>query len=102
VTDTAASASADAVQTSGGLRELTATASAPGAATAVLVDGPTMPIVDVTATATSTSLASVATAIDVRNVARIDGGVYTAIDAAPAARPRRCSPSPRPPSPADA
>ncbi len=83
VTDTTASANADAVQTSGGLRDLTATASAPGAATAVLVDGPTMAIVDVTATATSTSLASVATAIDVRNGARIDGGVYTAIDAAP-------------------
>jgi len=88
VTDTAASASADAVQTSGGLRELTATASAPGAATAVLVDGPTMPIVDVTATATSTRPRLRATAIDVRNVARIDGGVYTAIDAG-AQRPGR-------------
>ena len=64
VTDTNATGSAEAIATSGGLRDVTATASGTSAATAVLANGPTMPIVDVTASATTALSNSFVNAID--------------------------------------
>jgi hypothetical protein len=80
VTDTNATGSAEAIATSGGLRDVTATASGTSAATAVLANGPTMPIVDVTASATTALSFSSARGIDTRTTARIDGGSYAAFD----------------------
>jgi hypothetical protein len=80
VTNTNATGSAEAIATSGGLRDVTATASGTSAATAVLADGPTMPIVDVTASATTAASFSSARGIDTRNTARIEGGSYAAFD----------------------
>jgi hypothetical protein len=82
VTDTNGGGSADAIDTSGGLRDLTATAGGGSAATAVLANGPTMPLVNVTATATTAEPGSFAQAIDTQNTAQIDGGTFTADEAA--------------------
>ena len=81
VADTASGASALAIDTHGGLRDVTVSATAKTAATAVLADAPAMPLIDVSASATTTDVASVALAVDVRDgPARLDGGSYTATD----------------------
>jgi hypothetical protein len=79
VTDTNATGSAEAIATSGGLRDVTATASGTNAATAVLADAPTMPIVDVTASATAALSNGLVNAIHTRNTAVIEGGTFSAI-----------------------
>jgi hypothetical protein len=80
VTDTNGGGSAEAIDTSGGLRDLTATADGGSAATAVLANGPTMPLVNVTATATTAEPGSFARGIETQNAVRIDGGSYSAFD----------------------
>jgi hypothetical protein len=82
VTDTNTSGSAEAIDAGGGLRDVTATASGTSAATAVLADDPTMPIVDLDASATASASSSFVQAIDTQNGAQIDGGSFTAIDTA--------------------
>ncbi len=69
---------AQAIATSGGLRDVTATATGAGAATAALANTPTMPIVNVTASATTSAASSFAQAIETQGAAQIDGGSYTA------------------------
>lgn len=81
VADVAGGASALAIDTQGGLHDVSVSATAPTAATAVLDDAPAAPLLDVTALATTTDVASVAVAIDARDgTARLDGGSYTATD----------------------
>jgi hypothetical protein len=80
VTDSNGGGSAEAIDTSGGLRDVTATAAGGSAATAVLANGPTMPLVNVTASATTGEPGSSARAIDTQNTVRIEGGTYTAFD----------------------
>jgi hypothetical protein len=80
VTDTNATGAAEAIDTSGGLRDVTAAASGTTAATAVLATGSTMPIVDVSASATTSASFSSARGIDTQGTARIDGGSYSAFD----------------------
>ena len=82
VTDTNPSGGAEAIATSGGLRDVTATASGTSAATAVLANAPTMPILDVTASATTSALASSARGLDTQNTVSVDGGSYSAVDEA--------------------
>jgi hypothetical protein len=82
VTDTAGGSSAEAIDTSGGLHDVTATATGGSAATAVLANGPTMPLVNVTATATTGEPGSFVQAIDAQNTAQIDGGTFTAHESA--------------------
>jgi hypothetical protein len=82
VTDTNPSGGAEAIATSGGLRDVTATASGTTAATAVLANAPTMPILDVTASATTSASASSARGLDTQNTVSVDGGSYSAVDEA--------------------
>jgi Collagen triple helix repeat (20 copies) len=80
VSDTNGSAGGEAIETSGGLRDVTAQATGTAAATGVDAVTPTMPMLDVTATATATGpLGSpTALAINTFNPTTIDGGSYTA------------------------
>ena len=81
VVDAANGASALAIDTHGGLHDVSVSATALTAATAVLADAPAAALIDVTALATTTDVASVAVAIDARDgAARLDGGSYTATD----------------------
>jgi hypothetical protein len=80
VTDTNPAGGAEAIDTSGGLRDVTATASGTTAATAVLANAPTMPILDVTASATTSASFSSARGLDTQNTASVDGGSYSAFD----------------------
>ena len=80
VTDTNATGSAGAIDTSGGLRDVTASATGTSEATAVLADAPTMAILDVTASAATSAPGSSARGIDTRNTVRIDGGTFSALD----------------------
>jgi hypothetical protein len=84
VTDINTAGSADAIDTSGGLRDLTAIASASGsgAATGVLANGSTMPLVDVTASASGSGTSPLVAALDTQNSAQIVGGAFTATDEA--------------------
>lgn len=86
VTDTNSSGSAEAIDTSGGLHDVTATASGTSAATAVLANAPTMPIVNVDASGTTSAPGSSARGIDTLSTARIDGGSYSAFDNAPSSQ----------------
>jgi hypothetical protein len=80
VSDADATGPAEAIDASGGLRDVTAVASGTSAATAVLAASPTMPIVDVTASATTSSPSSFVQAIDAQGAVTIDGGSFTATD----------------------
>jgi hypothetical protein len=80
VSDTNGGSSAEAIDTSGGLNDVAATAAGGSAATAVLANGPTLPLVNVTATATTGEPGSSARGIDTQNAIRIEGGTYSAID----------------------
>ena len=82
VTDANTAGSAEAIRTSGGLRDVTATANGTSAATAVLANGPSMPIVNVTASAGASASSSFVRAIDTQSGARIDGGSFTASEQA--------------------
>jgi hypothetical protein len=80
VTDTNPAGGAEAIDTSGGLRDVTATASGTTAATAVLANAPTMPILDVRASATTSASFSSARGLDTQNTVSVDGGSYSAFD----------------------
>ena len=80
VADANPAGGAEAIDTSGGLRDVTATASGTTAATAVLANAPTMPILDVTASATTSASFSSARGIDTQNTVSVDGGSYSAFD----------------------
>jgi len=80
VTDTNPAGAAGAIDTSGGLRDVTAAASGTTAATAVLANAPTMPILDVTASATTSASFSAARGLDTQNTVSVDGGSYSAFD----------------------
>jgi hypothetical protein len=82
VSDADATGPAEAIDASGGLRDVTAAASGTSAATAVLADAPTMPIVDVTASATTSASSSFVQAIDAQGAVTIDGGSFTATEGA--------------------
>jgi hypothetical protein len=79
VSDTNGSAGGTAIDTGGGLRDVTAHATGTAAATGVGALTPTMPMLDVTATATATGPGTpTAFAINTSNPTTIDGGSYTA------------------------
>ena len=80
VSDANATGAAEAIDAAGGLRDVTAVASGTSAATAVLAASPTMPIVDVTASATTSSASSFVQAIDAQGNVTIDGGSFTATE----------------------
>lgn len=82
VSDTNVAGSATAISTGGGLLDVTANASGTGAATAVLANAPSTPIVNVTASATTSALLSSATAIHTVNTVFVRGGTFTALDGA--------------------
>jgi hypothetical protein len=84
VSDVDASGSATAIETGGGLRDVSASATigagAPSgsSATAVLAENASMPLVDVTASASTPAANEFAYAIDSRGAVQIDGGSYLA------------------------
>jgi hypothetical protein len=84
VADANALGSAEAIDTSGGLHDVTATASGTSAATGVLAQGPTMGIVDVTAQASASATSSFVQGIETLDSAQIEGGSFTATEDAAA------------------
>lgn len=82
VSDTNVAGSATAISTGGGLLDVSANATGTSAATAVLANAPSMPIVNVTAAATTSALLSSATAIQTVNTVVVHGGTFTALDGA--------------------
>jgi hypothetical protein len=77
VTDSIASGGASAIDTGGGLQDVTATATGGTGATAVLEAGATA-LVNVTATATTTALSGSAVALNAAQGVQVDGGTYDA------------------------
>jgi hypothetical protein len=84
VADANALGSAEAIDTSGGLHDVTASASGTSAATGVLAEGPTMVIDDVTAQASASATSSFVQGIETLGSAQIDGGSFTATEDAAA------------------
>ncbi len=82
VTDADAAGSAEAIDAAGGLRDVTATASGTSAATAVLANAPSTPLVDVTAAATTSSASSFVEAINAQGAVTLAGGSFTATEGA--------------------
>ena len=83
VRDSDNAGSATAISTAGGLADVTASATGGSAAVGVIANTPTMPLVDVTASASTSALLSSAAAIETINTVTISGGTFSANDAAP-------------------
>lgn len=80
VADSNPTGAATAISTAGGLIDVTATAAGAAAATGVIANTPQRPLVDVSASASTTAALSAATALETINTVTVSGGTFTATD----------------------